>query len=97
MAEFIIVSVKDKTMGEFMNPMFVHNQEEAKRLFKYQLTSNPIWKDNAEQFEMYDLGLLDTQTGNIIGNDEEPLNNLAPTIHPELICKGTDLIEVRKE
>lgn len=97
MAEFIIIAVKDKTMDEVMTPNFVHNHEEAKRLFKYQITSNPIWKENAEQFELYDLGLLDTKTGNIIGNDKKPLNKLIPTIHPELICKGTDLIEVRKE
>ena len=90
--EFIIISVKDKITGEMLAPQFVHNQDEAKRLFAYQLKSNPIWNENIEQFELYDLGLFDSCTGNIIGNDELPFGD-TPTIHPELICKGVDLIE----
>lgn len=92
MAEFIIVSVKDKLTGECMQPVFVHNADEAKRLFKYQLETTPLWKDNPEQFELYDLGLFDTSSGNIIGNDEKFSTEMAPIIHPEIICKGTDLI-----
>lgn len=92
MAEFIIISVKDKLTGEFMQPVHVHNTDEAKRLFKYQLESTPIWKQNPEQFELYDLGLFDTNSGNIIGNDEKFSSEMAPIIHPELIYKGTDLI-----
>lgn len=94
--EFIIISVKDKVMGELMTPQFVRNQEEGKRLFAYQLKNNPIWKENPEQFELYDLGLFDSNTGNIIGNDEKFTTDMAPVLHPELICKGTDLIERRK-
>ena len=90
--EFIIISVKDKCMGEMLQPTFVHNQEEAKRLFKYQIENNPIWKANPEQFELYDLGLFDSESGNIIGNDEQFDNTLAAVIHPELICKAIDLI-----
>lgn len=96
MAEFIIISVKDKLTGELMQPLFVHNHDEGKRLFKHQLESIEIWKENPEQFELYDLGLFDTNTGNIIGNDEKFSTEMAPIIHPELICKGTDLI-TRKE
>lgn len=88
--EFIIAAVKDKTMGELLQPIFVHNQEEAKRFFNYQLKENAIWRDNPDQFELYDLGLLDTLTGNIIGNDPGE-DACGVVIHPELICKGIDL------
>ena len=33
MSRVIIVAIKDKITGEFMTPMYVHNQEEAARLF----------------------------------------------------------------
>lgn len=95
--EFIIISVKDKVMGEMMTPQFVRNQEEAKRLFAYQLKSNPIWRENPEQFELYDLGLFDANSGNIIGNDEKFSTDMAPVLHPEFICKGTDILERRKD
>lgn len=98
MSEFIIVSVKDTCTKEFLAPQFVHNHEEAKRLFKWQLEKTPTWKENAEQFHLYDLGLFDTNSGNIIGNDEVAEAGMIPVVcHPELICKGTDLIDVRKE
>lgn len=91
MDEFLIVAVKDKVAGKFMTPMFTENQETAKRIFTYQIGKIDIWKENPEQFELYDLGLFCATTGNIIGNDENP--DSYPIIHPELICKGTDLIE----
>lgn len=97
MAEFIIVSVKDTVTGEFLSPQYVHNHEEAKRLFRYQLANTPTWLENSEQFEMYDLGMLDTTTGNIFGNDEPGTMNDIPVIHPELICKGNDILAPRKE
>lgn len=82
-------------MKELMTPQFVRNQDEAKRLFAYQLKNNPIWRENPEQFELYDLGLFDSETGNIIGNDKKFSTELAAVIHPQLICKGTDLVERR--
>lgn len=93
--KYIIISVKDTCMKELMTPQFVRNTDEAKRLFAYQLKNNLIWKDNPEQFELYDLGLFDSESGNIIGNDEKFSTEIAPVIHPKLICKGTDLIERR--
>lgn len=93
--QFLIISVKDKVTGEHLQPTFVHNHDESKRLFKYQLESNPIWKSNPEQFELYDLGLLDTCTGNIIGNDPGE-DGFGITIHPELICKAQDLLDFKK-
>lgn len=98
MAEFIIAAVKDNTMKEMLQPIFVHNHDEAKRFFAYQLNSNGIWKDNPDQFELYDLGLFDSETGNIIGNDEKPAaDGFAVVIHPELICKGIDILPKKGE
>lgn len=94
--EFIIASVRDKVTGEHLQPMFFHNQEEAKRMFAYQLENNEIWKNNPEQFELFDLGLLDTNTGNIIGNDEGP-DGFGVIIHPEIICKALDITTKKGE
>ena len=90
--EFIIISVKDKVTKEFMQPVFVHNHDEAKRLFAFQIEKTELWKENIEQFELYDLGLFDSESGNIIGNDETFDTDLATVLHPELICKGSDLL-----
>lgn len=86
--EFRIAAVKDKVMDEILQPIFVHNEEEAKRFFEYQLRTNNIWKENPDQFELYDLGVFDSKTGNIVGNNEQPT-----VCHPELICKGLDILE----
>lgn len=92
MEEYLMVAVKDKVAGKFMQPNFTENQETAKRIFAHQLKNIDLWRENAEQFELYDLGLFCVDTGNIIGNQENN-NDDYPIIHPELICKGTDLIE----
>ena len=92
MSRLLMVSVKDKVTGEFLSPFYVHNQEEAARVFKYQLDSNQIWQDNAEQFEMYTLAILDTETGNLIGVvPEQPSGNIL-TLHPDSMYKGTDIL-----
>lgn len=91
--EFLIIAVKDKVAEKFMQPIFTENKETAKRLFATQLSKIEIWKENPEQFELYDLGLYCEDSGNIVGNNENPES--FPIIHPELICKGTDLIERR--
>lgn len=95
MEEYIIVAVKDKVANKFMTPTFTENAETAKRLFAMQISKIEMWRENPEQFELYDLGLFCVDSGNIIGNDEKWESNLSPVIHPELICKGTDLL--RKE
>lgn len=97
MSRVIIVAIKDKITGEFMTPMYVHNQEEAARLFKYNLEHTQLWKENAEQFEMHNLGILDTQTGNIISCLPDKTTGDIHTIHPDMIYKGTDIIDKEGE
>lgn len=93
MAELLIVAVKDTCTGEVLSPTYVHNHDEAKRIFAYQMENTKLWKNNAEQFLLLDLGMLDTLTGNIIGNDEPGSIKDTPIIHPEIICKGTDIVQ----
>lgn len=93
MKEFIIIAVKDRVAEKFLQPTFTENVATAKRLFAIQISKIELWKENPEQFELYQLGMFCEDTGNIVGMDENPEN--FPIIHPKLICKGTDLIERR--
>lgn len=97
MSRVLIVAIKDKITGEFMTPMYVHNQEEAARLFKYNLEHTQLWQDNAEQFEMHTLGILDTQSGNIIACVPEKGTGDIHTLHPDMIYKGSDIIDKKGE
>lgn len=90
--KLIIVSIKDKTTGEYLTPVYVHNQDEAARLFKYQLSKTEIWAQNAEQFEMYELGVLDTVSGNITGIEPNKETGSNDVLHPDLIFKGSDIL-----
>lgn len=61
--EFIIVAIKDKLSGRFMQPIFVENEEMAKRWFKHILDTTEIFKDNKKDFELYKLGKFDDDLG----------------------------------
>lgn len=91
MAKVIAVAVKDTCTGEFLTPFYVHNNDEAARAFKHMLTTNEIWEDNKEQFELYALGVLDTKTGNITSIEPMPDGTNAVT-HPDLLYKGNDIL-----
>lgn len=91
MAKLMMISVKDKVTGEFLSPFYTHNKEEAARVFKHMLTTNEIWKDNPDNFEMYSMGILDTNTGNIISVQPDK-QGTQPVTHPDLIYKGIDIL-----
>ena len=90
--KLLMVSIKDKVTGEFLSPIYVHNQEEAARVFKYQLENTDIWKDNKDQFELYTLAILDTNTGNLISVIADNLTGEQITLHPDLTFKGIDIL-----
>lgn len=92
MARLIMVSIKDKVTGEFLSPIYVHNQEEAARIFKYQLNNTDLWKDNADQFEMYEMAILDTSNGNLIGIEPDKTTGENIVLHPDMILKGIDIL-----
>lgn len=81
-----VYTIKDKITEQFMQPIYLHNEDEAKRLFSYQLENTPLWKDNAEQFYLFKTACFDQESGVTIGLNE-----------PDLICKGNDLISVKED
>ena len=87
--EYLMVAVYDKCAKKLLNPWFTDNQETAKRQFAQHLKNIDVWRDNPEQFELLDMGLIDGETGAIIGLDK---NGNDHKLIPETICKGTDLI-----
>lgn len=68
MKVYQIVAVKDELSEGFLQPTFIASKEEALRLFKQQVNSIPLWKDNASDFSLYWLGTFDEETGTIIGD-----------------------------
>lgn len=71
-----IYTVKDEMTGNFLNPTTIKTDQEAIRMFKYQINNTAIWTDNPEDFSLYKVGTFDDETGTIIG------------ITPEKICGG---------
>lgn len=68
-----IYTVKDELTNTFLNPAVIKSDDEAKRLFKYQVNNTPIWKDNPEDYSLYKVGTFDDSTGTIIGITPEKL------------------------
>ena len=71
--EFIIVAIKDRLSGRFMQPIFVENEDTAKRWFKHVLDTTEIFKDNKGDFELYRLGRFDDTVGVYSNWDTEVL------------------------
>ena len=65
--EFNMYSVMDQMTGKFMNPMFVekddHSDVMAIRQFKSNMNSIKLWKDNANDFDLYLVGEFDDEAG----------------------------------
>lgn len=76
---FTIYAIKDKLTNRFMQPFYLRNEQEAKRLFASQLNNIDIWKENPEQFILYELGTFNEELGFMTMDNIE-------------ICKGSDLI-----
>lgn len=68
MKYFIIVAVKDELTDTFMQPVFGESQEELERIFKYQINSIPLWKENADDYSLYKLGEFNDNNGQIISD-----------------------------
>lgn len=63
---FNIVAVKDELTNTFLQPTFGENEDALKRIFKTQINTIPIWKDNPTDFSLYNIGHFDQETGEII-------------------------------
>lgn len=68
-----IYTVKDEMTSTFLNPSVIKTDQEAVRVFKYNINNTPIWKDNPEDFSLYKVGTFDDNTGTIIGVTPEKL------------------------
>lgn len=62
---FYIVAVKDELTGNFLQPTFGDNMDALLRIFRTQINSLPIWKDNPTDFSLYKLGTFNQETGQI--------------------------------
>lgn len=60
-------SVKDELTQKFMNPMFVEDNEIADQLavrqFRSNLNSIKLWKDNANDYSLFKVGVFDDEEG----------------------------------
>lgn len=73
MARFMMYSVKDEMTQKFMNPMFVESGDTKKevemsdrlatRQFKSNLNNIQLWKDNANDYSLYRVGIFDDEGG----------------------------------
>lgn len=64
---FIMYAVKDEMTGKYMQPMFIEQDETADNLatrqFKSNLNNITLWKDNANDFSLYRVGIFDDEAG----------------------------------
>ena len=80
MKAFHVVAVKDELIGSFLQPTYGEDINALIRIFKTQINTVPIWKDNASDFSFYKLGEFDAETGHYVE-------------HIEKIASGHSLIE----
>lgn len=63
--KFNIYAVKDELTQKFLQPTFGENEDAVIRIFKTQINSLPIWKDNPSDFSLYKIGEFVEETGEI--------------------------------
>ena len=78
---FNIYTVKDELVNKFMQPTFIQDENEALRLFTYQINSIDLWKANSSDYSLYKIGTYDQTTGTVIG------------ITPEKIIGGRSVVK----
>lgn len=64
---FNIYAVKDELTNKFMEPTFIKDENEALRLFTYQVNNIDLWKQNSSDYSLYHIGTYDQGTGTVIG------------------------------
>ena len=71
MEVFNIYAVKDELTNKFMQPTFIENENEALRLFKFQINDIGLWKANASDYSLFKIGTYDQASGTVIGIQPE--------------------------
>lgn len=64
---YLMYSVKDEMTGKFMSPMFTEDNELSDSLaireFGSNLNNIRLWKDNANDYSLYKVGIFDDESG----------------------------------
>ena len=74
-----IYAIKDTVVGTFKNPFYLHNVNEAKRILAGQIRQDQELKFTASDYQLWNLGVFDDQTGEI-------------EYKPEYICSLNELV-----
>ena len=82
-----IYAVKDELTGTFFTPIFLkgeNTKEQAERVFGEMINNNPIWKNNPNDFALYQLGTFNEKNGEIRQDyGLEKINSGAPYVRKE--------------
>lgn len=78
---FNIYAVKDELTNKFMEPTFIKDENEAKRLFTYQINNIDLWKQNSSDYSLFKIGTYDQGSGTLIG------------IQPEKVIGGRSVVK----
>ena len=68
---FEVVAVKDELTNTFLQPTFGDSEEALKRIFRTQINTIPIWKENASDYSLYRLAWFDQETGELYPDIEK--------------------------
>lgn len=64
---YVMYSVKDEMTGKFMSPMFTEENELSDSLAIREFSSNlnniRLWKDNANDYSLYKVGIFNDESG----------------------------------
>lgn len=66
-----LYAVKDELSNEFFAPQIIKNDDMAKRQFKSQINTIPLWKDNPSDYSLYRIGTFDDEKGLITSDLEK--------------------------
>lgn len=64
-----VYSMRDAVSGNFQNPTFEINDAAAARNFKFSVNNNDFIGFNAADFDLFKIGVFDTQTGVLESQD----------------------------
>ena len=68
---FGVYAIKDIVAEKFMQPMFIQNDELAKRMFNEVINNTDLIKNNPVDFIMYKLSMYNSETGIFYFSTEE--------------------------
>lgn len=67
-------AVKDLMTDRFMNPALSQDDNVATRQFRSNINHIPLWQDNPSDFDLWNLGSFNEETGEIIYNPKKVIN-----------------------